>query len=443
MIGDHGGFDLLLEVGAEALANLAQAAFPVPPFSRPVNLPALGVSGTANFTPTIGSVQPVAGPALNITLNVALDLDANTPLGPVTVGADSDAPIRASVVASLSVDALDVIAGTVAGLDPDITVDLSDDAGVTLILAAVAATEGPEAAEAALVALENGIADALRDALAVVPARSQTLFTFPSSLAPTAPATAPPLVIGVARGALQIGVTLGGTPGSLAAVTNDNLLEASGEAIALIVSNRALLQDLVRNAVVAGFSLPASGFNASHPFFWTGAVQLVGTDLGPINVTRVRASTAGPNRVVLDLTVAGNLAEGAVSVNASIRATATVGIAVVGGAMTLTMTIAPIAVLSASADIAWWVYAAAAFGGAPLLAAAIAVVDLVADGIIRDEIADRIDTSMFPNVSVALPPQLSGGLAPGRVAMLAGPPRITPNGIVDIANDLLLTLRTP
>lgn len=440
MIADHGGFDLLLELGGDALAGLAAGAVPLVPVTRNINLPALGVSGPATFTPTVASVQPVAGPALNITLDVALDWDANTPVGPVTIGEDSDAPIRATVTVNLGVNGLQLVANTAGGLNPVVTVDLSEDAGVTVILAEVAATAGPAAAEAALVALQQALANALVNALGAVPAVTVPLFTFPANLTPTSPATVPPLVIGVARGALLIGVTLGGTPGALAAVTNDNLFEASGEAISMVISNRALLQDLVRSAVVAGFPLPAGGFIAGHPFFWTGSLAVVNTDLGPINLTSVRASTAGPNRVLLDMAVRGNLAEGAVSVNARLRATATIGLAIVGGALTLTLTVAPIAVLNASADIAWWVYAAAAFGGGALLAAAVLVVDLVADGIIRDEIAARINTGMFPNVSVALPAGLGGGLVPGRVVMLLGPPRVT-LGSIEIANDLLLTLR--
>ena len=440
MITDHGGFDLLLEVSDDTLASLARTAFPISPITTNISLPQLDIDGQAVFTPTITVVQPVSGPALNITLGVGLEYDTNSRVGSVVIGANSDNPVQALVTANLAVAGLQVQATTPAGLNPDVSVDLSDDAGLTVILAEIAATSGTEAAEAAKVIIEDEIASALINEMASLPALTSTLFTFPANLTTAGPATAPPLVIAVNRGALLIGVTLGGAPGNLAAVTSDNLREENGEAVAIVIQNRALLQDLVRPEVEEAFPLPAGGFNATHPFLWTGAIAMVNTDLGPINLVSVRASTAGPNRVVLDLAANGNLAGGAVIVNAAFRATATVGIAIVGGALTLTFTIGPIAVLNARADIAWWVYVAGTFGGGALLATAIAIVDLVADGVIRDEIAAQIDTLMFPNVAVALPTGLGADLAPGRVAMLAGPPRITA-GIVEITNDLLLTIR--
>ncbi len=440
MIADHGGFDVFLEVGSEPLTTLAAGVFPIPAVTQTISLPALGVSGPATFTPTVRTVQPIAGPALRINLDIALDFQAATPIGPVAIGTGSaTAPMTAQVIATLSVSGLQVRAATVAGLGATLSVDLSSDPGLTLVLADVVATSGTAAAAAALVAIQNALMNALQNSLSAVPALAQTLFTFPTNLTPTSPPTAG-LAIAVTRGTLLVGATLGGTPGTLSAATTDNLREGSGEGVALIFSNRALLQDLLRPAVLAAMPLTGGSFLPGHPFFWTGAMPIVPTDLGSINLTSVRASTATPNRILLDLSLSGSLGEGAVTVNATLRVTATVTLSLVGGNVVLNLVTGPVAVLSASADIAWWVYVGGIFTGGALLATALGVVDLVADGIIADEITRRVNTGMFPNISVPLPVGLGVGFTPGRVAMLVAMPRAV-GGVFELPHELLLTLR--
>jgi hypothetical protein len=425
-IADHGGFDILIDVSPSLITRTIGRGLALPPISQPFTTPE--ASGTATVQLTASDVRLQPGNIIVVELSLAGSrIEVTSAEGFPTIPAALRTITLAGTVSirdTLDASGLDAVIDTTANPGrgtPGITVTLDRDALlssplVVLLVARAFVLGGEEAAartRETLVSTTTALLETqLRGVLGSVPIR-QTLLSFPANLAPGTgvPDTRPPIVLSSPTGTLRIGTTLGGAPGNMGLISRSNL--GSGDGIAFIVSNACLLRDLVRPLLDRRFGLTASGtFLPSDPFLWTGRAPIAIPGVGTAFMTNLSVFVDELQRVVLAFSVTASFAEGGISVHASLRVPAAIAVASGAGGLVATFTPAPAVVTSSRVDVEAWVYIAIAFGGGPLLVAALAAADAIADG----EIAGPLATAVNGAISaITIPIPLPAGVPTLRV----------------------------
>lgn len=223
-----------------------------------------------------------------------------------------------------------------------------------------------------------------------------------------------------------------GPPGNTSLITRSMLLTssltgASVDVAALSLGNVSFLRDFLRDLTLRGapLGLPLSMFISGHPCLF----------VGPISITRrgsqvVPFLPGGPpdgiSDISLDSLIAGIDEAGLLHVVARLTATGSAGAFTVsalvdnsfrfaatttGGALTLTVTPIVPAVVSSDVSIAWWMYLAGALAGGLTLVGVLAAIDIFAGLLVNGAIGTAI-AGALPTIAVPIP-------LPGRAPALA------------------------
>jgi hypothetical protein len=404
-IADSGGFDIVTDITSLLASRVLGSLVTFPSIMQDFGTPE--VRGTANIEFTMPQVQFEPGEmfVVRLSLDTSNLLVAEvTDFGPIP-SALQRVPIAGTVQIRDTLDAIgrNVDVDTVENpsrMTPDATVEL-DRAMllrapiVELYTAIVEMMQGPDAAmrarEELISTATTVMQDQLRNYLVTMPIR-QTLLAFPQNFAPGTgvPDTRSPIAIGTPTATLRIGLGLGGLSGAITRITRSNI--GSGDMFALIVSNGCLLRDLIRPNIDRLLGLSGSGiFIPDDPFLWTGRRAIPIPGVGTLFITDIAVFVDEGQRLILTGSASATLLEGAVSVAVSLRIPVSFTMTTDSTGLTVTLTPGAAAVTSSRVDVAWWVYVAAAFGGGPLLIAALAIADAVADGAIASPIAGEIN----------------------------------------------------
>jgi hypothetical protein len=427
-IADNGGFDVTIELNRAALAAAVAGTLSVPLARSTVSVGGI----QADVTPVasirdvelLGSDDVVAvigidGTTLQVTAVPSLPGPIAPWLGLITlaghVRVTDHLEIRNfALIVDFSPDALRGQPGIVATLD-EATL-FSSPLMILYLAGTVLQGQGAyQAARAAiLTTLQNSFEDAVRAALVGL---GVVTLASPPGL-PLAPRFA---ALRTRSQSLHLLYAVGGPAGDTNLISRSMLMTSGAgvplDAVALDVSNACLLRDLLRPVLTARLALPTAGFLPGHPCFFVGAAPLTvpgGTPTGTagvvVNSVVTGIDEAGLLHVVIRLTVLG--IGGAftyrATINAAMRMTATLS------GRTLTVALAPAGtpvVTGSDIEIAWWVYAAAAFTGGSLLLSILATIDILGGLLLAGPVGAAVG-AVIPTVPVSTP-------LPGRVPPLA------------------------
>ena len=464
-IADNGGFDVTIELNRAALVAAVAGTLALP--LTPSTVSVSGIQADVTPVATISDVELLAsddvvaviaidGTTLQVSSVPFLPGPIAPWLGLITltghVRVTDHLEIRSlALVVDFSADALRSQPGVVATID-----EASLFSSPLMILYLANFVLQGEAAylaarSAILTTLQAAFEGAVRTALAGL---GLVTLASPPGL-PLAPRSA---ALRTRTQSLHLLYAVGGPAGDPNLISRSMLLTSGAgvplDAVALDISNACLLRDLIRPVLAARLALPSGGFLPGHPCFFIGASPLTvpgGTPFGTagvvVNSVITGIDEAGLLRVAVRLTVLG--IGGAftykATINAAMRMTATLS------GRTLTVALSPAGtpvVTGSDIDIAWWVYAAAAFTGGSLLLSVLATIDLLGGLLLAGPVGAAVG-AVIPTVAVSAPlpgrvpplalraTSLNQVDAPRRVIMLPGP---TPIPIADAfrSHDVIL-----
>jgi hypothetical protein len=444
---DNGGWDVAVEVAANALSSIVGPVLPPLP-QRQLVTPAFQGTVTPQASIT-GTSLTTAG---DLTVNVSIDgtglrvTNLTVPL-PNVMNPPPDwlanIPIKGTVRVTDRLEMRPTLAGGLASAtlvidftptpvlnQPAIVAEVDDsflNAPLIVIALGFAFDLGGQAAfeqlrDNLLQTIRTNIETAVRDA--VVGLGAITLVPAPAlPFAVTAFAfRATPLSLHVLYAM--------GPAGNTSLITRSMLLTSSltgapVDAAALSLGNVSLLRDFLAASLMGPpLGLPLSMFISGHPCLF----------VGPISITRrgtqvVRFLPGGPpagiSDISLDSLIAGIDEAGLLHIVARLTATGSAGAftvsalvdtsfrfaaATTGGALTLTLTPIVPAVVSTDVSIAWWMYVAGALAGGLTLVGVLAAIDSFAGLLINGAVGTAIGGA-FPTITVPIP-------LPGRAAAL-------------------------
>lgn len=422
-VPDNGGWDLTVEIAANALAALIGGALPpAPPRQIQTNL----ASGT--LTPQVR----ITGATLSATADLTVSLSTDGTMLRITqltfppgAGTPPALPVDVEIKATVRVTARLTMRSNALVVDfapmpvlnqPLVVADVDDEVLLEppfLILLAWAFANGGQAGldqmrRLILDTLEDGLENGVRDAVT-------SLGTVVLVPAPTLP---PPLAVTgsallASPASLRVFYSVGGPAGNTSLVTRSMLLTSSvtgtpADAAALCISNACLLRDFVRTGLIAPpLALPAGGFLAGHPCLFVGPVPIplpAGGIPGVAGATfdSLLAGTdeAGLLHLVASMTATG--VGGSFTYRATVDASFAFSASASGGTLTLAFTpVTPPAVRS-DVSIAAWVYVAAGLTGGAALVGVLAAVDAFAGAAVDGPIATAIGGAL-PTITLGIP----------------------------------------
>lgn len=423
---DHGNFDLIIEVGAPAIAAAIRSGSPpaiapsgasIPGLLTGELRPQLSLS-TATLVPPRGITidTNLSGTVLHVTNVVSPPAGVTNPPAPWLADVALAGVVHVTDSLELRSNAVVVDFTPVPMLgEPSAVAELDDNAplGSTLVqfvLAQAFLAGGQTRYQQIRSDLLAGIRIAAEDAVETAVSALGTVVLAP---APSGvPITGSQLL--VQSQSFHALYSLGGPAGSVGLVTRSLLLSSSVsglpvDAAAICLNNTSLLRDFVRPAAATAFGVPLASFSGAHPCLLVGPV--------PVPPAIFGGPIAGIASVTLDSLLAGvdesghlnittrmtaNGVAGSFSLTATVVTVFAITATVSGGALDLTLS--PLGAPTVSSDfaIAWWVYVASILVGGVTLGGVVLAIDLFGGSLANGPIGTTL-AGLLPTVSISTP----------------------------------------